>query len=100
MYRAMDRVSILDPNRADNDISGGAKNTRGVFQTFSSALRRLQDRMAEVAASPQRERVSLLETILAGDYSTFHEQRQYMAKVHNVFFGDAPEVHSDPGEIW
>ncbi|EHL02474.1 hypothetical protein M7I_1555 [Glarea lozoyensis 74030] len=64
----MDKFSIIDPNKPDNDISGGASNTR-------------------LQSQPERAKESILGCILAGNYRSFDIQRSHLATVHEQTIG-------------
>jgi non-canonical poly(A) RNA polymerase PAPD5/7 len=68
-----DGLSIQDPNRPDNNISGGSHKAHEVFKAFGSAYRVLNDRIAD--RSPG---LSILECILGGNYNTYMMQRRHM----------------------
>ena len=66
-------LSIQDPNRPENNISGGSHKAWEVFQAFRSAHRILKDRID--SKSPGR---SILECLLGGNYETYIMQRRHM----------------------
>ena len=79
-----DRLSIIDPNNPNNDISGGSKNIAAIVRVFSEAHKALQDRMASLAvASPAaRKKASILGVILEGNYSSFRTQRAHLRSLY------------------
>jgi non-canonical poly(A) RNA polymerase PAPD5/7 len=83
------KFSIIDPNRSDNDISGGAKNTGTIRKAFSIAFNSLQQRMGELHPADNRSGGprSLLECIIGGNYRSFELQREHLAHVHEKLFG-------------
>ncbi|KAF2997650.1 hypothetical protein E8E13_005372 [Curvularia kusanoi] len=66
-------LSIQDPNRPENNISGGSVRASEVFAAFRSAHKTLKDRLESKA--PAR---SILECILGGNYETYITQRRRM----------------------
>ncbi|KAH9216682.1 hypothetical protein DL95DRAFT_362981 [Leptodontidium sp. 2 PMI_412] len=76
------KFMIIDPNRSDNDISGGSSNTEGIRKCFSEAFNMLQQRSAELQRSKDRNNKSLLECIIGGNYRSFELQRAHLAHVH------------------
>ncbi|KAH9988709.1 hypothetical protein F4779DRAFT_624022 [Xylariaceae sp. FL0662B] len=80
IYRNMDRLSILDPNNPENDIAGGSANTETILRHFSRAHAILRERMSILAkgASTGDSYSTLLGPLLAGNYSSFRLQRDYM----------------------
>lgn len=85
------KISILDPNRADNDIAGGSSNTTRILQSFGIAYQDLQHRMATITSKTERSNESILEAIVSGDYSSFKLQREHLAHVHEVLLGPVEE---------
>ena len=69
----LDGLSIQDPNRPENNISGGSHKAREVFSAFGAAYRVLKDRID--SRSPGR---SILECLLGGNYETYIMQRRHM----------------------
>ncbi|KAF4637788.1 hypothetical protein G7Y89_g305 [Cudoniella acicularis] len=86
-----EKISIIDPNRSDNDISGGASNTPKIIECFSNAYKDLQKRMGDLQSMKERSNQSILGTILAGNYSSFALQREHLAHVHEVLIGPVTE---------
>ena len=80
-YNNLDRLSIIDPNNPENDISGGSKNFSNVVEAFSLAHRLLSERMLEIRDVPEKQNASMLEVILAGNYSSFRLQRDHLQKL-------------------
>lgn len=75
-------LSIQDPNKPDNDISGGSHNVRFILKTFSEAHRAL----TQVMDQARKSRTSgdcLLHCILAGDYSSYTRQRNRLRDLAN-----------------
>ncbi|KAH8666491.1 hypothetical protein BX600DRAFT_274394 [Xylariales sp. PMI_506] len=83
VYRNMDRLSIIDPNNPENDISGGSSNFGLVQQNFSNAYDDLNERMHELAREQSKVHGydTLLAPIFGGNYSSFRLQRNYMKKI-------------------
>jgi non-canonical poly(A) RNA polymerase PAPD5/7 len=84
-YRSLDRLSIIDPNNSSNDIAGGSGNIGIIVSRFQEAHRLLMERMEDVAEG--RSSASILGIILAGDYSSFRKQRNYLQHVHEKTIG-------------
>ncbi|PWY69566.1 putative topoisomerase family protein TRF4 [Aspergillus heteromorphus CBS 117.55] len=74
------RLSIEDPNNADNDISGGTREIALIFRAFSDAYRRLKARMVSTAMSGTPE-ASILDTIIAANYDEYAEQRWQLREI-------------------
>jgi len=79
------RFTIIDPNNSRNDIAGGSRNTHTIIRVFSEAFAALQQRMSALQRLPmeQRRGQSILGVILAGNYSSFDEQRRYLSHLHS-----------------
>jgi non-canonical poly(A) RNA polymerase PAPD5/7 len=75
-----DRLAIQDPNDPQNNISGGSYKAEQVLQLFSWAHKVLVERMRTVHMDSVHE-LSILESILGGDYSTYQEQRSRMRNI-------------------
>ncbi|KAK2626176.1 hypothetical protein QTJ16_004438 [Diplocarpon rosae] len=86
-YRGIkSKLMIIDPNRQDNDISGGASNTRTILKSFSDAYNLLQHRMGELQRSENRTNQSILECVIGGNYRSFELQRAHLAHVHEKIY--------------
>lgn len=88
-YKNRDRLSIIDPNNSSNDISGGSSNVGIIFYDFHSAHRMIKERMAELSKGGGHgtNMASILETILAGNYSSFRLQRGHLRLLHEKHIG-------------
>ncbi len=88
MYRAHNksRLSIIDPNRPDNDISGGSSNVLSIFKLFSPAHDALRIKMDELHHSTVEERKgeTILGTVLGGNYGPFETQRARLKELHDA----------------
>lgn len=78
------RLAIMDPNKPDNDISGGSKNIMVIFDCFAQAHEEILDAMN----SPGRR--SFLDWPLGGNYGTFVWQRNHLRKLFKDQWG-SPE---------
>lgn len=71
------RLTIIDPNRPDNNISGGTRLIGDIVKCFSSAHRALLQRLN---AHEQRDKnspiSSFLGCLVGGNFSQFETQRQ------------------------
>ncbi|KAJ3499556.1 hypothetical protein NLG97_g261 [Lecanicillium saksenae] len=88
-YKSTERLSIIDPNNSENDISGGSSNAATIFARFGDTFDTLRERMNEVARNPSCG--GILDIIMKGDYSSFRMQRGFLKKVHEQFLGPCPE---------
>jgi len=94
VYKNPDRLSVIDPNNAANDISGGSRNFFLICDCFASARHVLQSRMDEIGKlQPQnRERLSILESIIGADYSSFSRQRAELRRYHSRGIGKCDDA--------
>lgn len=91
------RLSIVDPNKADNNISGGTAEIDLVFKCFSQAYKDLQARMNERDNSRSTSK-SLLTDLLGGDFEAYSRQRERLRTIYRERFaqnkGPQPPVTS------
>lgn len=73
----LDGLSIQDPNKPDNNISGGSRKAGDVFRAFAAAYDTLSDRM-DAAKSGQNIGTSLLGHVLGGNYNSYIMQRRHL----------------------
>jgi len=83
-----DRLTIIDPNRSDNDISGGSRLIEEVFDCFKGAHALIQKRLDQLRKG-ESSSGSILECILGGDYSAYANTR---ARLQRVYQRDHPEA--------
>ena len=76
-----DRLAIIDPNKPENDISGGSRSVSMIFDRFSRAHEELMIAMR----SPYR--ISLLDWMLGGDYENFTWQRDHLQDLYEQRWG-------------
>lgn len=81
--KQLPKLAILDPNKPDNDISGGSKNVGRVFDLFSQAHNETMEAMKSNA-------YSLLGWALGGNYRNFTLQRQRLRGLYEARWG-SPE---------
>ncbi|ENH99460.1 hypothetical protein COCC4DRAFT_208109 [Bipolaris maydis ATCC 48331] len=72
-----DGLSIQDPNRPENNISGGSHRVQDAFDAFKEAYHTLEDRM-RAARAGQDIGPSILECVLGGNYETYIKQRMHL----------------------
>lgn len=81
-----DRLAITDPNKPDNDISGGTKKILTIFQLFSETHSEIMRAMKHPA------RRSLLGCMLGGDYTIYKDQRRHLQKIYRQKRGIPEQV--------
>jgi non-canonical poly(A) RNA polymerase PAPD5/7 len=77
----MNGLTIVDPNKPDNDISGGSRKIATVFKCFRTAYSEIQRRLAEIYSGENVED-SILGCVLAGNYTSFIKQRNRLSLLH------------------
>ncbi|KAK5559463.1 hypothetical protein LTR46_002505 [Exophiala xenobiotica] len=82
------RLTIIDPNRPDNNISGGTNQITEIVKCFSSAhqslMLRLEDYEQRTAQSPNS---SFLECLVGGNFAQYEMQRDVL---HSLSLKFAP----------
>lgn len=73
-----DRLAIIDPNKPDNDISGGSKNVMFIFDRFARGYTEIR------AAMGDAHRPSLLDWLLGGNYESFRIQRARLLDLYDT----------------
>lgn len=76
-----DRLTIIDPNNPDNDISGGSHKIDTVFGRFRNAYSDLQRHMHQLHQG-QISTMSILECILGGNYESVDSQRERLRHLY------------------
>ena len=87
-------LTIVDPNNAQNDISGGSRNIEAVFQCFRSAHAAIQRRLTEIDDDQDDFNDSILGCFWGGNYSSFMHQRNKLSLLqrgHSVSPPPAPK---------
>ncbi|KAL8849673.1 MAG: hypothetical protein Q9221_005363 [Calogaya cf. arnoldii] len=79
------KLAILDPNRPENDISGGSKNVGRIFHSFSEAHNETMEAMKTNA-------YSLLGWALGGNYENFTIQRERLRGLYEARWGSSELV--------
>ncbi|KAF2501236.1 hypothetical protein BU16DRAFT_546550 [Lophium mytilinum] len=92
-----DNITIIDPNRPTNDISGGSKNVKLIFRLFAQAHDKLQKRMAELQSNRSRFG-SILEVVFAGKYSIYLGQRAHLKSIYEEYFSGVSPRHDYPAQ--
>ena len=71
----------MDPNRPDNDISGGSRNITVIFAAFSEC----HEEILRAMRTPGSK--SLLGWMLGGNYSSVLWQRQRLRRLYKENYG-------------
>lgn len=74
---------IIDPNRADNNISGGTSSIATIFALFAQSHATLQESLDSFAERGLKDsKFSFLEKLIGGNFSAYDEQRQRLRHLH------------------
>jgi non-canonical poly(A) RNA polymerase PAPD5/7 len=95
MMQNKDRLTIIDPNNPDNDISGGSHKIDTVFGRFRSAYSDLQRYMSALS-SGQISTTSILECIIGGNYQSVNEQRDRLRRMYGGNGAPVPALAPAP----
>lgn len=68
-------MTIIDPNRPENDISVGSNQAPRIFKAFSAAAEDLKRTMRDIE-SGRTNPVSLLASLYSGDYARCYEAQR------------------------
>ncbi|KAF7192290.1 Poly(A) RNA polymerase cid14 [Pseudocercospora fuligena] len=71
----MDRLTIIDPDKPENDISGGSAKIDQVLQCFRGAFSMIQHELDQLRKGSGNSTRSVLGCILGGNYSSFEDLR-------------------------
>lgn len=88
----MERLTIIDPNRADNDIAGGSRHIKIVFDCFRHAFNEMQRELGRVHSGKINVK-SILDCIIGGNYESIVNQRQ---RLQDLFGSHAETVSPLP----
>jgi non-canonical poly(A) RNA polymerase PAPD5/7 len=75
------RLTILDPNNPENDISGGTANINIILNCFREARHAILRRLYEIREG-KGDNESILGCIIGGNYSGVALQRDRLRKLH------------------
>lgn len=92
------RLTIIDPNNRDNDISGGSARIFDVLDLFRDAHHKLQRRLAQVHSGVDA-RSSVLRCILGGNYTQFIHQREKLSLLHRGYGVSPPPPPPPPAPL-
>ena len=73
-------MSIQDPNKLDNNISGGSRRAPDAFNVFSAAYDTLYDRL-RASELGQNIGPSILGSIIGGNYNSYLDQRHRLRTI-------------------
>jgi non-canonical poly(A) RNA polymerase PAPD5/7 len=91
-----ERLTIIDPNNKDNDISGGSHKIDTVFGRFRTAYTELQRYMDQLHMG-QISSTSILECIIGGNYQQVDAQRERLRHLYGaVAPASAPQLAPAP----
>lgn len=76
-----ERLTVIDPNNRDNDISGGSHKIYTVLDRFRNAHSELQRHMAQLFAG-KISSASILECVIGGNYQAVETQRELLRSLY------------------
>lgn len=76
-------LSIIDPNRDDNDITSGTSNIELIQRCFSDAYHSVQIHLYACRSGEAKYEPSILSLLFAGDYSVFEKQRNQLKRLYD-----------------
>ncbi|KAK6431920.1 hypothetical protein LTR95_011911 [Oleoguttula sp. CCFEE 5521] len=79
-----DRLTIVDPNRPENDIAGGSRKINDVLECFRSMYNVLQRQIAAIDSGKDRT-ASMLDCVIGGNYDQVLVQRQRLQDYSEAF---------------
>lgn len=75
-----DGLSIQDPNDPQNNISGGSRKVKLIFDLFAQAHADITDRMEQISKGEISVK-SILEPVFGGNYRVYEEHRGFLRRV-------------------
>ncbi|KAI7342592.1 hypothetical protein KC336_g23183 [Hortaea werneckii] len=93
-----DRLTIIDPNKRDNDISGGSHRISDVLDVFSHAHAELQRRLSQLHRG-KGVQDSILGCIWGGNYSSFIHQREKLSLLQRGYRVSPPPPPPAPQPV-
>lgn len=79
------RLTIIDPNRPENNISGGTSGIQKILHAFSLAHQGLLQRLDDLEnLDSDEESKSILEYIVGGDFTAYDLQRQMLYDLYDA----------------
>ena len=80
---ATGRLTIVDPHRPDNNVSGGTNQINEIINCFSLAHQGLLGRLAAYEKRNRQDQPrSFLECLIGGNFTTYENSRQ---KLYDLF---------------
>lgn len=86
-----ENLTIIDPNNANNDISGGSREIRAVLECFRVAHAKIQRRLAQIHSGQNLED-SVLGCVWGGNYTSFMRQRSKLSLLHRGYEVSPPPI--------
>jgi len=84
---------IIDPNRPDNNITGGSSEIERIIDLFSRTHEMLVSRLDDFADPQQRSAsFSFLAEFIGGNFAAYQEQRRSLHRVYNNISGKLLKV--------
>ncbi|RMZ86887.1 hypothetical protein DV736_g5889, partial [Chaetothyriales sp. CBS 134916] len=88
------RLAIIDPNRPENNVSGGSNLIDQVFALFSTAHDILSDHLSAFPVSgADKASFSFLKDLVGGDFTAYDKQRKAL---QSLYFGLTGQELTEP----
>ncbi|RMZ80164.1 hypothetical protein DV737_g3111, partial [Chaetothyriales sp. CBS 132003] len=88
------RLTIIDPNRPENNVSGGSNQIDQVFSLFSTAHEILSDHMSAFPVSrSDKASFSFLKDLVGGNFARYDKQRKGL---QSLYFGLTGQELTEP----
>lgn len=91
-----ERLTIIDPNRPENNISGGTHLINKIIDAFAQAHDLLLDRLT--AYEKGDTDVSFLQDLVGGDFTPYDRQRRQLADLYFGLTGQDPLGYGGSGK--
>lgn len=83
---------IIDPNRPDNNITGGSNQVDRILDLFSRTHTILLNRLDDFDNKGPEAAVSFLEELIGGNFTAYYDQRRALHAVYQ-------EAHPDSSKF-
>lgn len=76
------RLTIIDPNRPDNNISGGSHEIERVFRSFKQAHGDLVSKLQDFGSETDTSSFSFLKDLVGGNFTAYELQRSVLRDLY------------------
>jgi hypothetical protein len=86
------RLTIIDPNRPENNISGGTNQIETICDCFARAYDSLLESLRSFEEGDRD--ISFLQNLVGGNFDKYTEQREHLGSVYFGLTGQEPVAES------